>query len=77
MDEININGKNKITSPGGEIKQFLASSIGIANQNEKELDGARKVLNAAALTYVAAFITSLMTLIYWAFRLGLIGGRRD
>jgi Zn-dependent membrane protease YugP len=45
--------------------------------NEKELDGARKVLNAAALTYVAAFITSLMTLIYWAFRLGLIGGRRD
>ena len=36
MDEININGKNKITSPGGEIKQFLASSIGIANQNEKD-----------------------------------------
>ncbi len=42
-----------------------------------ELAGARKVLNAAALTYVAAFITSLLTLIYWAFRLGLLGGRRD
>ncbi len=45
--------------------------------NEKELDGARKVLDAAALTYVAAFITSLLTLVYWAYRLGLIGGRRD
>jgi len=44
---------------------------------EKELDGARKVLNAAAMTYVAAFVTSLLTLVYWAFRLGLIGGRRD
>jgi len=42
-----------------------------------ELAGARKVLNAASLTYVAAFITSLLTLLYWAYRLGLIGGRRD
>jgi hypothetical protein len=39
-----------------------------------ELDGARKVLNAAALTYVAAFVTSLLTLLYYAYRLGLIGG---
>ncbi|MEC7627517.1 MAG: zinc metallopeptidase, partial [Verrucomicrobiota bacterium] len=43
---------------------------------EKELDGARKVLNAAAMTYVAAFITSLLTLLYWAHKLGLLGGRR-
>jgi len=42
-----------------------------------ELTGARRVLNAAALTYVAAFITSLLTLLYWAMRLGLFGGRRD
>ena len=42
-----------------------------------ELDGARKVLNAAAMTYVAAFITSLLTLLYWAHRLGLLGGRRN
>jgi Zn-dependent membrane protease YugP len=42
-----------------------------------ELAGARKVLNAAALTYVAAFVTSLMTLLFWAFRLGLLGGRRS
>ena len=45
--------------------------------NAEELDGARKVLNAAALTYVAAFLTSLLTLIYWIFRLGLAGSRRD
>jgi Zn-dependent membrane protease YugP len=43
---------------------------------EQELAGARKVLNAAAMTYLAAFITSLMTLLYWAYRLGLFG-RRD
>jgi len=42
-----------------------------------ELAGARKVLNAAAMTYVAAFITSLLTLLYWAMRLGLLGGRSD
>jgi Zn-dependent membrane protease YugP len=40
-----------------------------------ELQGARRVLNAAALTYVAAFITSALTLLYWAIRLGLLGGR--
>jgi len=43
----------------------------------EELAGARKVLNAAAMTYVAAFITSMLTLLYWAYRLGLIGGRRN
>ena len=42
-----------------------------------ELVGARKVLNAAAMTYVAAFVTSLLTLMYWAMRLGLLGGRSD
>jgi Zn-dependent membrane protease YugP len=41
-----------------------------------ELKGAKKVLDAAAMTYVAAFITSLLTLLYWAYRLGLLGGRR-
>ena len=39
-----------------------------------EIAGARRVLNAAALTYVAAFVTSLLTLLYWLVRLGLIGG---
>ena len=41
----------------------------------EEIAGARKVLSAAALTYVAAFVTSVLTLLYWAFRLGLFGGR--
>lgn len=38
----------------------------------------RGVLTAAGLTYVAAAVTALMQLIYWAWRAGLIGGgRRD
>jgi hypothetical protein len=40
-----------------------------------ELQGARKVLNAAALTYVAAAVTSVLMLLYWAHALGLLGGR--
>jgi Zn-dependent membrane protease YugP len=35
------------------------------------------VLNAAALTYVAATLTSVLTLIYFLIRAGLLGGRRD
>lgn len=42
-----------------------------------ELAGARKVLNAAALTYVAAAITAVMQLLYFLIRSGLLGGRRD
>lgn len=42
-----------------------------------ELTGAKKVLDAAALTYVAAAVTSILTLLYWAWRLGLFGGRRE
>lgn len=40
-----------------------------------ELKGVNKVLDAAALTYVAAFISSLGTLLYYVFRLS--GGSRD
>ena len=43
----------------------------------EEMKGAKSVLDAAALTYVAAAVTSVLTLLYWAFRLGLLGGRRD
>ena len=42
-----------------------------------ELTGARKVLTAAALTYVAAAISSAMQLLYFVIRSGLLGGRRD
>ena len=37
---------------------------------------AGKVLNAAFLTYLAAAISSLMTLIYFLIRSGLLGDRR-
>ena len=37
----------------------------------------RRVLNAAAWTYVAATLTSLMTLLYFLFRAGQLGGRWD
>lgn len=43
----------------------------------EELQGARKVLNAAALTYVAAAITAVLQLLYFLYRSGLLGGRRD
>ncbi len=43
---------------------------------EEENRGARKVLGAAALTYVGATIATLLTLLYWAMRLGLLGGER-
>jgi len=35
---------------------------------------ASKVLNAAFLTYLAAAVTSLLTLLYYLFRLGFLGG---
>jgi Zn-dependent membrane protease YugP len=43
--------------------------------NPKEEDGVAQVLNAAALTYVAAFLTSL-TYFLWHL-LPLLTGRRD
>ncbi len=62
--------------------EFDASSRALAclrgrYVTDEEYTGAKKVLNAAAMTYVAAFATSLMTLLYWAMQLGLLGGRND
>ena len=37
----------------------------------------KEVLDAAALTYVAATLTSVLTLLYFLFRAGLLGGGRD
>ncbi|MEX2273321.1 MAG: zinc metallopeptidase [Vicinamibacterales bacterium] len=42
----------------------------------QEQQGVARVLNAAALTYVAAAVTTLLTLLYFLMRSGLIGGRR-
>lgn len=36
----------------------------------------KRVLSAAAMTYVAATITAVLTLLYYLFRAGLLGGRR-
>ncbi|WP_373532369.1 zinc metallopeptidase [Vampirovibrio sp.] len=43
--------------------------------NADEMIGAKKVLNAAAFTYVATAMYALMELMYWVFR--LMGARRD
>jgi Zn-dependent membrane protease YugP len=42
-----------------------------------ERTGVDRVLNAAALTYVAAAVSTLLTLLYFLFRSGLLGGRSD
>ncbi len=42
-----------------------------------ERRGMDKVLNAAAMTYVAAVASSLSTLLYFLVRSGLLGGSRD
>lgn len=62
--------------------EFDASNRALASLSgryvsDEELRGAKKVLDAAAMTYVAAFATSLMTLVYWAMQLGLLGGSDD
>lgn len=44
---------------------------------ERERVGVDKVLNAAAMTYVAAVVSTLMTLLYFLLRAGLLGGRDD
>jgi Zn-dependent membrane protease YugP len=53
----------------------LVDQHGIVTMQERR--GVDAVLNAAALTYVAAAISTLMTLLYFLFRSGLLGGRRD
>ncbi|HSL83275.1 MAG TPA: zinc metallopeptidase [Thermoanaerobaculia bacterium] len=53
--------------------KVLAVQYGIVGAQERE--GMDKVLNAAALTYVAAAVSTLMTLLYFLLRAGLLGGR--
>ena len=54
-------------------KKALAEH-GIVRYGE-ETRGVAAVLNAAALTYVAAAVGTLLTILYHAMRLGLLGGR--
>ena len=55
-------------------KQLVVAG-GIISPTERE--GVDRVLNAAALTYVAAVVSTLLTLLYFLLRAGLLGGRRD
>jgi Zn-dependent membrane protease YugP len=52
----------------------LVVQHGIIAHDERA--GVDAVLNAAALTYVAAAVSTLLTLLYFLFRSGLLGGRR-
>lgn len=51
-------------------------SLGIINRGEEE-DAVKGVLTAAGLTYVAAAVTSILWLLYYLMRSGLLGGRND
>ncbi len=53
----------------------LVVESGIIGSQESE--GVQKVLTAAALTYVAAFVSTLLTLLYFLYRSGLLGGRSN
>ena len=55
--------------------KILVVEHGIITAQERE--GMDRVLNAAALTYVAAAISTFLTLLYFLMRAGLLGGRRD
>lgn len=43
----------------------------------QEATGIHAVLNAAAMTYVAAAVSTLLTLVYYLLRSGLLGGRDE
>ncbi len=55
-------------------KQLVVAQ-GIVSPHERE--GVDKVLNAAALTYVAAAVSTLLTLLYFLMRAGFLGGSDD
>ena len=56
-------------------KEVLVRTGVLSSAEERE--GVNKVLGAAAMTYVAATVTAIMTLIYFLMRAGLLGGHRD
>ena len=55
--------------------KVLVVEQGIITRQERE--GVDKVLNAAAMTYVAAAVSTLLTLLYFLMRAGLLGGSDD
>lgn len=65
FNELNASSRARVALAG----------MGITRPGEED-DAVRSVLRAAALTYVAAAITALLHLLYWAWKAGLIGGQR-
>ena len=63
--------------------EFNASSRAVVALQEaglisrSEVDATSAVLRAAAMTYVAAAIAAILQLLYFLWRAGLLGGRRD
>lgn len=55
-------------------RRHLVDSGLITSEEEPEV---ARVLNAAALTYVAATLTGILTLLYYLYRAGLLGGSRE
>lgn len=55
-------------------RQILASGGFIARDEMQEVSN---VLNAAAMTYLAATVTAILTLLYYLFRFGLLGQRNE
>ena len=55
-------------------KEILSSQVLIS---KNEAAGVNSVLSAAAMTYVAAAASSIMTLLYFLIRAGLLGGGDD
>lgn len=53
-------------------RQVLLTHSLVTTQEDREIG---RVLNAAALTYVAATVTAILTLLYYLWRSGLIGGQ--
>lgn len=58
-------------------RRALAAIEGIGRFNDYELKGAKKVLGAAALTYVAALLQSILMFLYYAMRILGNSNRRD
>ena len=60
--------------PSLRARKILLST-GIVTQQEAQ--GVSRVLTAAAATYLAAAVSAILQLLYWAMRAGLLGGRDD
>jgi hypothetical protein len=58
-----------------ERAKAILVSHGILSSDE--MVGVRTVLSAAAMTYVAAAVSAIMTLLYFLLRSGLLGSRDD